>query len=113
MSAQTQVRMSTHKPYYVPSSLDALRGPGLGGTLVMNRSIIWAPNSQIIHLQDLGDVYLAYTSLINNGTSEDQERFMNRDLLLEIWPKLSLPWRVYRMWQHEFPELPMNLYDYV
>lgn len=113
MPSKNDIRMSTHKPYERPSSLEALSGSGLGSTLMLNRSIIWAPDSQIIHLKDLDDVYLAYTALINNGTRDDQEKFLNRELLFAVWPQLSLPWRVYRMWQSSFPELPMNQFGYV
>ncbi len=113
MMLKSQIRMSTHRPYEIPRSLDELHGPGLGSVLCLNHSIIWAPDSQTIELHDLDDVHFAYTALINNGTSEDQEHFMNRDLLLNVWPKLFLPWRVYRLWQEAFPELPANRFNYV
>ncbi|MGJ9506075.1 hypothetical protein [Actinotignum sp. GS-2025c] len=102
------VPYSQRKHYELPSSLAALRGPGMGGTLYLDHSIIWAPNSQTIHLESNGLIKRGYTTLINEGTTEQQERWLNRELLMRVWPTLSLPWRVYEMWESKFPELPEN-----
>lgn len=103
-----RIRISDTKPYDVPSSLEALRGPGLGGVLHLGHEIIWAPNSQIINLDTLDDVIFAYTAIINEACRKDQERFLNKALLVEVWPRLSLPWRVYGLWEEKFPQLPKN-----
>lgn len=109
-----RIRIAETKPYDVPSSLEALQGPGLGGVLHLGHEIIWAPHSQVINLDTVGDAIFAYTSIINEATSHDQEHLLNKDLLLEIWPELSLPLRVYQLWEESFPQLPRNelSYDY-
>ncbi|VEI13477.1 transcriptional regulator [Trueperella bialowiezensis] len=103
-----RIRIADTKPYDVPSSLEALHGPGLGGVLHLGHEIIWAPHSQTIHLATLDDATFAYTAIINEATAADQERLLNKDLLLEVWPALTLPWRVYELWEERFPELPRN-----
>lgn len=99
------------KPIALPSSLDALRGPQMGGTLFLNHAIIWAPGAQTIHLDSPGKVDLGYTALINEGTREDLERWLNKDLLIDFWPRANLPWDTYDLWEAAFPELPPNQYS--
>ena len=72
MMSKSQIRMSTHRPYEIPRSLDELHGSGLGSVLCLNHSIIWAPDSQNIELHDLDDVHFAYTALeaVELGMSE-------------------------------------------
>ena len=42
-------------------------------------------------MSDFGQAFRAYVALINEGTQGEQERWMNRDVLIEVWPRLILP----------------------
>ncbi|MDP9801061.1 hypothetical protein J2S49_001137 [Arcanobacterium wilhelmae] len=102
------MRFSYAKSYALPTSLDALRGPGLGASIHLGRDVTWAPQAQELTLDNLGVATLAYTALINEGTTEEQEALMNRELLIQLWPSLNLPIRVYQLWNERFPQLPEN-----
>lgn len=101
-------RFAQLKGFALPSSLDALEGPTWGGTIELHHSVIWAPDSQTITLSDFGQAFRAYVALINEGTQGEQERWMNRDVLIEIWPRLILPDVTYEAWMTRFPQLPTN-----
>ncbi len=102
----SRVQFAEIKPYDMPNSLDELRGPGLGGTLYLDHGIMWAPDSREVHLGSMDDVNFAYRAILNEATDVQQQELLNRDLLIAIWPRLSLPLRVMRMWAEQFPELP-------
>jgi hypothetical protein len=96
-------RIADTKVYHVPDSLDDLRGPATG-VLRLPLSLFWGP----VHSFDIGDDGLAqivYQAVINEGTKEDLSTYLNRNLLIDLWPRLSLPWRVYDLWESRFPEL--------
>jgi hypothetical protein len=91
-------------PYVVPDSLDDLTGPTTG-TIELPVSIDWGPD----RTYDLGDpdarLWL-YTRTIREASSTDQlAQFLNRDLLIELWPKMRLPRRCVEMWHAKFPVL--------
>ncbi|MGO1591373.1 MAG: hypothetical protein ACTHW1_01605 [Ancrocorticia sp.] len=96
------------KVYALPKSLDDLNGPGLGSTLHLDHSIIWAPGAQTIVLKDLNAVRFAYPALLNEAQLPELEKFVNKDLLVATWEDLLLPIRVAYMWQERFPELPKH-----
>lgn len=100
------VRFSDIKPYDAPQSLTELSGPGLGGTLHLDHSIMWAPNSSTVTLNNMDDVNFAYRAILSEGTEDQQRQLLNADLLRRAWPQLMLPLRVMKLWQERFPELP-------
>jgi hypothetical protein len=94
-------RFADTKVYHVPDSLDDLRGPATG-VIHLPISIFWGPRRDF----DIPSAARpAYQAVINEGTPAEQQDFLNRDLLIELWPRLSLPWRAYDMWEARFPEL--------
>ena len=99
------VRFGDLKPYEAPESLSELSGPGLGETLHLDHTIIWAPDSSTIRLDSMDDVSFAYRAILNEGTAEQQRQLLNADLLQKVWPRLMLPFRVLKLWQERFPEL--------
>lgn len=91
-------------PYVVPQSLDQLTGPR-SGVVELGVPIAWSPQRNY----DLGnpdDRVTLYTTVLSEAsTVEDLSRFLNKELLLELWPQLRLPRYCVRKWHTAFPEL--------
>lgn len=91
-------------PYEVVDSLDDLRGPA-GGVVTLPHAVLWAPGGGEIDLASPGVRRMAYRALLNEGSRADLVQFLNREVLIEEWPHLLLPFRVVSMWESRFPEL--------
>jgi hypothetical protein len=91
-------------PYVVPESLDLLTGPR-SGIVELPIPIDWSPK----HSYDLGDPddrVSMYTTVISEAsTVAELSRFLNKDLLIELWPQLRLPRYCVRRWHTAFPQL--------
>ena len=48
---------------------------------------------------------MAYQALLTEGRVAEQERLLNRDRLIELWPVINLDQRVRDLWEMRFPEL--------
>jgi hypothetical protein len=100
---ETRVFYRDIKPYDAPERLDQLRGPRRG-RLDLPLNVYWGPKP-IVDLDTVGGAVKAYQAVLNEGRVVDQIELLNRDLLIEIWPKLMLPDRVRVHWENRFPEL--------
>ncbi|TFD75413.1 hypothetical protein E3T54_11820 [Cryobacterium sp. Sr8] len=89
--------------YEVPGSLNELAGPS-SGVLDLPRTIYWGPE-KTVDLADPIDLQRMYQALVRTGTREEQERWLNRDLLIATWPTLVLPVRCTAQWESKFSEL--------
>lgn len=105
---QKPVRFQDVKPYGIPSSLDDLHGPS-SGRLSLPKSIFWAPGGGEIDLSTEGGIKLAYQAVISEGKPDEQCRLLNKQVLLAVWPRLSIPAKAARLWQTRFPELRGNM----
>ena len=92
------------KPYAIVDRLDQLRGPAQGA-VELSHSVLWAPGGGVVDLDRPGTLRMAYRAVLNEGTIEDLEQVLNRDVLIAVWPELLLPLRVLAMWESRFPEL--------
>jgi hypothetical protein len=91
------------KPYDVPVSLEALRGPE-AGVLSLPQHVYWGPDPDA-DLDTLAGVTKAYQAILREGTAEVQEVLLNKALLLRSWDELLLPPQVRTLWVSTFPEL--------
>ena len=58
-----------------------------------------------IDVDDAGGRRMAYQALLTEGRVAEQERLLNRDRLIELWPVINLDQRVRDLWETRFPEL--------
>ncbi|WP_159573500.1 transcriptional regulator [Curtobacterium sp. 18060] len=100
---ESRVLYQDIKPYDIPTSLDALSGPGRG-VLTLPLDVYWGPDSDA-DLDTVSGVTKAYQAILREGASEMQETLLNRDVLLRTWDELLLPVRVRSLWESRFPEL--------
>lgn len=98
-----------------PDSLSWLRGPATGHiwvsvetAVVLDPTIDEAANSMKEFAVDLtfdANVVGAYQRVISHEDATTQIEALNRDLLIRIWPQLTLPDPIRELWETSFPEL--------
>ncbi|MFE5406415.1 hypothetical protein ACFQ9Z_34900 [Streptomyces sp. NPDC056580] len=89
----------------LPESLEELRGP-IEGVVELPLHVAWSGMT----VYDLGKPRQRmglYRTVLHEGLRDDLERFLNRDLLLQMWPVLrTLVGRTVRsVWGEVFPQL--------
>lgn len=89
-----------------PDSLDDLHGPD-DGRLVLPLDVYWGPDRLSgFDLSNPADVTYAYSEIVANATASEQEKMLNKRLLVKYWPLLSLDVRRIRpAWEKAFPAL--------
>lgn len=104
MTTQPGDSYASRIPYVVPDSLDQLTGPR-EGIVELPTPIDWSPK-HTYNLADQDDRVSMYTTVITEAsTVADLTRFLNKDLLIELWPLLRLPRYCVRRWHTAFPQL--------
>ncbi len=91
-------------PYVVPASLDQLTGPN-SGTVELPVHIDWGPE-RTYDLDDPDSRLSMYIRVISEASTVDElARYLNKALLIELWPQLRLPRHCVRLWHSTFPQL--------
>jgi hypothetical protein len=107
MTVEDRTSFGDRKVYSVPERWEDLRGPA-HGLLEMPVTLHWVRDRRI-RLEEPGELRMGYRAVICEGLAEDQERYLNPDLLRSIWADMVLPPRVRSLWRARFPEhLPEN-----
>ncbi|TFD91588.1 hypothetical protein E3T61_09000 [Cryobacterium lactosi] len=98
-----------------PDSLSWLRGPATGHVWlpawiagVLDPTIDVSANIGKEFAVDLtfdATVVAAYQQVITRSDAAAQIEALNRDLLIRIWPQLTLPDSIREVWETSFPEL--------
>lgn len=102
IEAAKKVRIQDVKPYDAPAGLDELHGPR-SGHVGLPPWLYWGPNPTFD--VESADIVTAYQATIQEGRTVDQVQILNRELLIAIWPELTMPPRVRQLWEGRFPEL--------
>lgn len=89
--------------YAVPAALSDLAGPHRG-VLELPRTLYWGPEDTV-DLADPVDIQRMYQAVVRTGTVDQQEHWLNPELLIEVWPTLVLPVRCSAEWESRFPTL--------
>jgi hypothetical protein len=92
----------------LPSSLHDLNGPAVG-RVVLPLHVAWSGR----RTYDVGDerqMLMLYALLLAEAQREDLERFVNRDSLVSIWPRLRLLLGPHarRAWEQELIPAPQQ-----
>lgn len=98
-----RVRFRDIKPYAVVDDLDELQGPRTG-VIELPHRVFWQHDTRF-DLTTFGGARTAYQELLAEGQKKDLVQFLNRELLVRIWPQLRLDPRVRELWESRFPEL--------
>jgi hypothetical protein len=91
-------------PYVVPASLDLLQGP-TSGVVDLPTRLDWGPNPHY-DLANRDEAAALYRKVISEAsTQDDLAQYLNRAVLVALWPELRLPRRCAELWNQAFPEL--------
>ena len=85
-------------------SLDELTGPS-SGLVDLPVRLSWAPGDGSFNLDDDGERTTVYQCVIGEGSVEDQCRYLNRDILTDMWPTLRLDLAITAAWENRFTAL--------
>ena len=92
------------KPYVVADDLDGLRGP-TQGTVTLPHHLDWSGNA-VYDLERPARLASMYKAVLNEARAvEDLRDWLDRRVLVEVWPTLWLPPRLRGLWEARFPEL--------
>ncbi|MFF0343561.1 hypothetical protein [Kribbella sp. NPDC004875] len=91
-------------PYMVPRSLDQLQGPA-AGVIDLPTRLDWGPNPRY-DLAKIDEATTLYNKVISEAsTVDDLAEFLNREMLVALWPRLRLPRHCADLWNQAFPQL--------
>lgn len=92
------------RPYEVADSLDDLTGP-TSGVVELPVTLDWGPHP-VYDLDDTDQREWLYTVVVREAQGQDDlRRYLDRDVLLDVWPRLVLPQQCSNAWHARFPLL--------
>jgi hypothetical protein len=98
------VPYGARKRYVVVESLDELHGPSTG-TVSLPHHLDWSGNAEYV-LDRPAHIASMYKTVLTEASSVDDLRdWLDRALLVRLWPDLWLPPQLRRLWEDRFPEL--------
>lgn len=90
-------------PYDTPETLDQLQGP-TSGTVRVRPHINTSPDP-VYDLASPSQVWSLYSAVVRDGLPNEQAAFLDRGMLLALWPDLNLPARCRAIWEDKFSVL--------
>ena len=92
------------RPVVVIDDLNKLRGPGDGLAELPHR-IFWQPNRSF-DLDVEWQLHEAYEAVLREAiTQRELADWLDRDTLVRVWPRLTLPRSVRAAWEDRHPRL--------
>lgn len=92
------------RPYTVPERLEELTGPDRGA--VQPPPTLTGAPRRSYRLDNEHDAELLYRTVIREAsTVDDLVRYLNAEVLKQLWPRLVLPPRCRTIWEQRLPEL--------
>lgn len=91
------------KPHWVADSLEDLDGPYTGVVGLPNR-LDWHTPATYDMSSELS-VGAMYSNVIREAASDDDMRFLNRDMLIHVWRNLNIPEWIRLEWEQRHKEL--------
>jgi hypothetical protein len=92
------------RPVAIPADIDAPGHEKASGRVELPLNVRWSGPPRIYDLSDRRDRSMVYEQVLQEGTEDDVRRFIDVDVLLELWDELVLPPRVRRAWAAWFRE---------
>lgn len=87
------------KPYYAPESVFDMFGPDYG-SIKLPHTVYWGPD-RWFDLSRRSSLHQLYQTLLQEGSIEDINSYIDREILLSIWSELLLPPRVIHLWEQK------------
>ena len=90
------------RPVAVPDDVDDPSQVKERGVVVLPRHVRWSDPPRSYDLDDLKDRLSVYEQVLSEGTEDDVRRFIDVEVVLELWNDMVLPERVRRAWAEWF-----------
>lgn len=94
-----KVHFSETKPYFAPRSILDLNGPD-SGFIKLPHAVYWGPD-RWFNLSRRSSLHQVYQIVLQEGSIEDINKYLDQEILLSIWSELMLPPRVIQLWEHK------------
>ena len=92
------------RPHAIVDDLSSLRGP-TDSVVHLPISLDWGPNP-VYDLSKDSEIRALYQRVLNESISVAQlEMFLNKEILVDLWPNLWPDREVKKLWEERFPEL--------
>lgn len=91
------------RPRFVAESLDNLHAV-LPEKVKLPLMLYWGPQKEF-YPSKFADLHSIYRAVILEGQEKDFREWLDKDTLIEIWPKLGFPEQIAEPWESRFPEL--------
>ena len=101
---EKRIRFRDVKPYEIVDSLDDLQGPA-HGEVTLPVDVYWSGLRDTFDVGVERDRRVVYQAALSNGRREQIIEFVNRELLINDWPRLALDPRVFDLWAGRFEEI--------
>jgi len=82
----------------IPDDIDNPAVVKASGVVTLPRRVNWSDQDPTYDLGDRSQRALVYEQVLAEGTAEDVRRFIDVDVLIELWNELMLPRAVSRAW---------------
>lgn len=86
------------RPVAVPNDVDAPALVKARGRVELPLRVRWSGPPKVYDLSDPRDRLRVYEQVLREGTDEDVRRFIEVDVLIELWDELVLPPHVRGAW---------------
>jgi hypothetical protein len=94
-----------HRGVLVIRNLDDLRGPATGAVELPLR-LFWSAPDRVFDLGDRAATQSMYQKVLREASrAEELTSYLNRGILVAVWPELYLPEAVRRAWESAHPAL--------
>ena len=104
-AVRTQYLARPGRRVIVVTDLSSLQGPS-GGAVELPLRLYWSGPSPVF---DLSEPYLTrwlYQIVLREASRpEDLTSYLDRDMLIALWPRLRLPRGVRQAWEERHPQL--------
>lgn len=102
--SNSALRYATTRPYGAPpTDFTALRGKR-SGQVHLPKHLDWSPG-RAYRLDDTRQRRALYEVLLQEGSTQEFETYLNAELLASDWAHLRLPPKVRAAWEDQFPFL--------
>lgn len=82
----------------IPDDIDDPAAEKASGVVTLPRRVNWSDADPTYDLDDRRQRALVYEQVLTEGTAEDVRRFIDLDVLIDLWDELVLPRAVSHAW---------------
>lgn len=90
------------RPVAVPEDIDDPRHVKASGVVELPSNVRWSGPAKRYDLSDPVDLARVYEQVLREGTEEDVRRFIDIDVLEQLWDSLVIPKHVRSAWADWF-----------